>query len=277
MSLIYRAGFLGVWDALYFTVLALGFTWIMAGNPPKNNPEPQLPQIRTVFRFTAAAVLGAVMIITMVLTAVRSGNFLNFLSSQSEGIISAFIRPAAGGADVTRQSLMENSFTPENIKQTISSVALRGGALVSVFFIFFLSRQTAIVLARLFKRGRANEGGNLTDFYVPRNILWLFSVSLPVVLICRVVSVKILEIAAWNLLVICVIMYLAQGAGIVLFALSRRPIPGMLKLAFGGLLIFAVFSPVINVFVLGALILLGIAENWLPLREMRNERVRNEK
>jgi len=265
LSPLRGTGILGtVTDILYFAVLALGFTWIMAGNPP-DSLGIQVPKVRTAFRFTAAAVTVAVVFFALTFAA-GTENLLAFINFQTETISSAVI--ASAGADPARQSVLERTFAPERITQAVMSISLRGGVLFSAFFLFFLSRQTALVFARLFRKQRENISGDLSSFHVPRNFIWVFSFSLLAVLIFRRPSLEIAEIAAWNLLVICTVMYLAQGGGIVLFALSRRPMPGPFRVIFVVLLIITIFSPGINIFALGALILLGIAENWLPLRRV---------
>jgi hypothetical protein len=86
------------------------------------------------------------------------------------------------------------------------------------------------------------------------------------VLLARVILSSFLEIAAWNILAVCAMMYLAQGGGIVQCFLYRRNLPPFLRLLFNVLIVLLVFSPGINAFVLVGLILLGIAENWAPLR-----------
>jgi hypothetical protein len=73
-----------------------------------------------------------------------------------------------------------------------------------------------------------------------------------------------LEIAGWNILTLCVILYLAQGGGIVVFFLARLP-PGM-RFALNVGIFVLILSPGVNVVLLGLLILLGIAENWAPFR-----------
>jgi hypothetical protein len=252
-------------DILYFAVIVLGFTWIMAGNPP--GTAVRLPKIRTAYRFIIAAAVGAAMF--LIVTFAGGGNEVLFslIYSQAEALSTAII--ASSGSDVARQSLLASAFSPENIMQTLLAVMLRGGALVSAFFILFFSRQAALLLARLFRRLRG-PAGDLTAFYVPRRVIWFFSLSLLAVFIGRVASLEVMEIAAWNLLVVCAVMFLAQGGGILIFTLTRRPMPPMFRLLFMGLLVLAIFSPV-NVFVLGVLVLLGIAENWLPMRTIKNE------
>jgi uncharacterized membrane protein YedE/YeeE len=72
-------------------------------------------------------------------------------------------------------------------------------------------------------------------------------------------------------LVVCAILFLAQGAGIVLFTLARRTMPPALRLIFNILIIIVIFSPGINTIALVALMFLGIAENWLPLRAPKQD------
>ena len=269
LSLYLGAGLSGaVKDTLYFTVLTLGFTWIMAGNPPENSLIPRIPKFRTVFRFTIAAVTGAAAFLAVTFAGGGSEILFNVIFPRTEAISAAII---ASSGDVVRQSFLESAITPERVMQTLSAVALRGGALVSAFFIFFFSRQTAFFLIRLFRRQRMNTAGDLAGFYAPRNIIWFFSFGFLIVIIGRAVSLKIVEIAAWNLLVICAVMFLAQGAGIVIFAFLRRPMPPIFRLIFVLALILAVLSPGVNIFALGVLVLLGIAENWLPMRVIKNE------
>jgi hypothetical protein len=267
LSLYYGGGLpLAGQDILYFVVIVLGFTWIMAGNPP--GTEQRIPKIRTAYRFTIAAVLGAVMFLAVTFAGGGNEILLGLIFSQAEAVSEGMI--ASSGMDAARQSLLQNILTPESVMQTLLAVMLRGGALFSAFFVFFFSRQAALLLARLFRRLRANTAGDLTGFYPPRLVIWIFPVSLLAVIIGRVISREAVEITAWNLLVVCAVMFLAQGGGIVLFTLTRRPMPTMFRLLLLGLLVVAVLSPV-NVFILGALVLLGIAENWLPLRVVRSE------
>jgi hypothetical protein len=268
ISLYYGAGLsLAAKDILYFAVIVLGFTWIMAGNPP--GTEQRIPKIRTAYRFTIAAALGAVMFLTVTFAGGGNEALLGLIFSQAEAVSEGII--AAAGTDAARQSLLQNVLTPEGVMQALLAVMLRGGALFSAFFVFFFSRQAALLLARLFRRLRANTAGDLTSFYAPRRVIWVFSLSLLLVIIGRAVSLEAIEIAAWNLLVVCAVIFLAQGGGIVLFTLTRRPMPPMFRLFLLGLLALAIFSPV-NVFILGILVLLGIAENWLPMRTVRSEK-----
>jgi hypothetical protein len=257
-------------ETLFFTTLALGFTWIMAGNPPYLLTF--LPRARTAFRFIAASIAGSAVLLGMIYSFGKNENFIELARSQIEAVSSGLI--ASSAADAVQQEALERILVPEKIIDTIFLVSFRGGALVSMFFMFFICRQAAFVLARLImrKQGYAKPaGGDLIRFHAPKKSIWVFSFCLLVIVACSVFSIKHIEIAVWNLLMICAIMFLAQGGGIVLHYLARRPISVPMRL-FGSLLfVFLVFSPGVNLAVIAALVLLGIAENWLPLR-VKNEK-----
>ena len=246
-------------SVLYFAVMSLGFTWIMAGGPPENRWMPAIPRVRTLFRFTAAAAAGALAF--MGLTALQGGK--DALRSLIEAAYTLYI--TSPGVDAAQRALIEQTLTADRMTEVFYAAFLYGGAVFLAFFEFFYSRHLAFVVARLFRRPQQRPSG-LIDFHAPRRAVGVFSLCLPAVLLCRVVSLGALEIAAWNILVICAIMFLAQGGGIVLFNLARRPMPMIVRLIGIVLFICVLFSPGINVLALAALILLGIAENWLPLR-----------
>jgi hypothetical protein len=249
---------IGLLDVLVFSVMVLGFTWIMTGNPAA------LPPVRTVFRFIAASVAGALAFFAVFSSLDSNEGFSALLRSQIEAFSSVYI--ASSGVDAAQQALLERQLNPDRIMELFSLVIFRGGALISAGFLFFFSRQTAFILARLFRRRIGSIGSDLIGFFAPRKTIWVLSVCLPVILLCRMPSLRIIEIAAWNLLAICAIMFLAQGGGIVLFNLARRPMPLIMRLLYGIVCIFIIFSPGLNVLALGIIVLLGIAENWLPMR-----------
>ena len=262
-SLSYGAGLAGAGiEILYFTVFTLGFTWIMADNP--SFIAPGIPRIRTVFRFVTASVAGALTFLGMIFTLGGEEGFSAIIRSQAEIISSAYI--ASSGADAAQRSFLERLFTPDRIIETFVMVIFRGGALFWAFFLFFFSRVSAFTLARLFRRKTGNSSGELIGFFVPHRTIWVLTFCLPAIIAFKAISLEIAEVTAWNLLSICVILFLAQGCGIVLFALARRPMSGIMRLFSGLLFVFLALSPGINILVMGALVLLGIAENWLPLR-----------
>ena len=251
-------------EILFFTTLLLGFTWIMAGNP-----RQFLPPARTAFRFIVASLAGSAVLLGMIYSLGKNENFIEMARSQIEAVSSGLISSSA--TDAGQQEAMERVLVPEKIIETIFSISFRGGALVSMFFLFFMSRQAAFILARLIMKKQGNVNGDLIRFHAPRSSIWVFSFCLLVIVACSVFALKYIEIAAWNVLIICAIMFLAQGGGIVLHYLSRRPIPAFMRLLVGLLFVFLVFSPGINLAVIAALVLLGIAENWIPLRMSKEQ------
>ena len=248
-------------EILFFTTLALGFTWIMAGTP-----WPFLP--RTAFRFIAASLAGSVVLLGMLYFLGKNENFIEMARSQIEAVSSGLL---ASSADA---EAMKRIFVPEKIIETVFSVSFRGAALVSMFFLFFMSRQAAFILARLIMKKQGNVNGELIRFHAPRRAIWVFSLCLLVIVAGSVFSLKYIEIAAWNLLVICAIMFLAQGGGIVLHYLARQPMPVFMRLLGSILFVFLIFSPGVLA-AMAALVLLGIAENWLPLRKNEELGMRN--
>jgi hypothetical protein len=254
---------IGLLDVLVFSVMVLGFTWIMAGNPAILN----IPPIRTVLRFMAASVAGALVFLAVIFSLGSNEGFSALLRSQIETVSSAYITESGVSAD--QRAFLEGQLSPDRVLELFSLLILRGGALISAVFLFFFSRQTAFLFGRLFRRQAGGMGNDLIGFFAPRKAIWILTLCLPVILLCRLPSLRIIEIAAWNVLAICAIMFLAQGGGIVLFNLARRPMPLIMRLLCGIAFVLIIFSPGINVAALGILVLLGIAENWLPLRVVK--------
>jgi len=256
------AGLAGIsFNVLFFTVLALGFTWIMAGPPPYS--VPFMPRTRTAFRFIFASIAGSLVLLGMIYSISKDENFLALARSQIEAMSSGLFTTV----DPAQQEAMEQLLAPDKIIEGLFLLSFRGAALVSMFFLFFISRQAAFIIARLIMRTQENANGELIRFHTPKKTIWVLSFSLLIIVTCSVFSLNYINIIAWNVLIICVILFLAQGGGIVLHYLGRRPVSIFMRL-FGILLfVLLVFSPGINLAVIVTLVLLGIAENWLPLRK----------
>jgi hypothetical protein len=238
--------------------MSLGFTWILAGGG-----------IRSAYRFILASVAGALTLLIITRTSMNDPFFMALIRSQAELLASA--SASLSEADAVKRSVMEYLLSPEKVAELILFISLRGAVLVSCFFMFFINRQAALIIALIFRRGRPASFLPLTDFHVPSFTIWVLSLSFPVILLSRLVNLEFTEIAAWNILIICAILFLAQGGGIALFTLTRRAMPPFLRLLGNFLIILVIFSPGINALALAALVLLGIAENWLPLRAVKTD------
>jgi len=254
----YGVGFSSLWiDLLYFTSISLFFTWIMAGGG-----GARLSGIRTAYRFIIAALMGTFVFVFVILGGRNSSGFAAMIRSQADLLSSVIISSA--GADAVKRSLLEQTLTTEKVLEVLGGIVLRGGAVVSMFFLFFVNRRIAFTLVSIFKKRRMPH--DLPDFHVPFNTIWFLSFSIAVVLLSRITKLEIPEIIAWNILFVCAILFLAQGAGIVLYILARLTVPPLMRIIINIMIFVIIFSPGLNTIALVALVVLGIAENWLPFR-----------
>jgi hypothetical protein len=240
-----------------FTVMA-AFAWIMV--PPGFTSKFPVFRIRTVWRF----IFSAALVMFFLSFFLRDGNgdqgFFRFLRSRAE-MVSAFIT-ASPGKDAVMQSFVEQYATADRIMEAMLLLVTRGGGLASIMALFFVNREASFMLVRLVRR-QARERGGLRGFHAPSGMIWILSFSLPAILLSRIAGFEAAEIIAWNVLTACVLVFLAQGGGIALYLLGKKR-PFRILLVF--LILALVFSPGINAVALGILVLLGIAENWVPLR-----------
>ena len=135
-----------------------------------------------------------------------------------------------------------------------------------MFVVFFLNRQVTISSVYLINKKRI--GRPLNQYYAPPFTIWVLSGALTAVLLTSVLRIKPLEIISWNVLAISVILFLAQGAGIVTHMLLKRS--AAVRIAVCVIACFLVISPLSAIAVV-LLLLLGIAETWLPMRKVRVE------
>jgi hypothetical protein len=254
-----------VWGVAHFTLIAAAFTWVMApslkdaSEAPGKNPLGRIP---AVYRFVIASCAASSLLLPMMASLRQNAAFDGFIRAQTEAL--AALYTASAGADVVEKSLLERYLTPDFILDTVVFSALRGGVIAVCMVFFFINRQIALTLVWVFRRVRS--GGTLAGFHVPQVFIWVLSFSLLAILAGRKWGIVPLEIAAWNGLVICGILYLAQGGGIAAYLVTRANLPPFMRLLLNFLLFLFIISPGINAVLLGGLIVLGIAENWAPFR-----------
>jgi hypothetical protein len=227
----------GLTELFYFATVIAGFTWIMSGR--------KLTNIRTAYRFILASCFG--FIIYMIL----------FFGGGTEAIVSVLMLYSEGLSTIL-------GIEPEVIFDTITSVMLRGGSLLSLFFVFFINRQMAVTALWIIKRQKTS--GGLRTFFVPQNTIWVLSVSAALILFTRQLGLEIPEILVWNVFCVCGIMFLAQGTGILLVFLDSRSAGFRFAIMF--LIILMVLSPAMLILV-SALVLTGITELWMPFRRKK--------
>jgi hypothetical protein len=252
---------------LYYTVMSAAFFWIMA--PPVRGPA--VLRVRTTYRFILGALAGTLTLFGIMYIPAQGAGFSALFRPQAEVISSLYI--ASSGADAVRRSVLESVVTPDRIMEILNIVALRGGVLASNLFLFFVCRQIALFLTWTIRRFRpaGQRFGGLQGFFVPPRSIWVLSFSLLAILVSRILKIGVPEAVAWNVLTVCVILFLAQGGGVALFMLSHRMMPPMMRFLLNVLMIILIFSPGINTVFLGGLVLLGIAENWVPFRAPKSD------
>jgi len=239
-------------EIIYLTVVFLCYGWIMNAD--------RFPNIRTAYRFIIASAAGSVVFLVNFFAASASVEFKLALEQICEALSAVYASSPEN--DTVKNSFLQELLTPDKMLEAAKNILLRGGALAGIFFMFFINRQISISLFWLIKRQRIGKG--LEEFFAPPNAVWVFSGSLATILLARVFNFETLEIIAWNVFVTCVIIFLAQGAGIFKFLLARRSY--FVRMFANILVILVLFSP-LNTAAVAALILLGIAENWLSLRQ----------
>ena len=235
-------------DVLYLTIILLLFTWVMGGR-----------NFRTAYRFVIASLAGAAVFLFLIMFNKNDNSFNLILNETAEVLASMFAASANGAA-------LEQGFTQERIIELIESISLRGGAVFSMFAVLFLNRQ--ITISSVFLINRIQYGRALKQFYAHPFTIWVLSGALAAVLLTSLFRIKLLEILSWNVLTVSVIVFLAQGVGIITHILSKRSLAVRIAVSITACLL--IVSP-LSAVVLVLLLLLGIAEIWLPMRKLRVE------
>lgn len=242
-----------------FSLLIILFAWIIA--PPQKGPS--FLRVRTSIRLVISSCVLLSVCIPIAYSFLQNEAFYQSFLSHLESILS--IMPFdIKSSDAVDQSLIERYLTPDVIARNMFFLGLRGGALASIMVFLFLNRQISLAVTTLI-RGTSPSPG-LSHLKIKISFIWLLSFSILSLLVSFLVKWEILEIIAWNIFVICVMVYAAQGFGIVLFLLQRRGFPRGLRILLNLLFIFMIFRFSVMMVFLALMTILGIIENWVPLR-----------
>ncbi|MCL2800267.1 MAG: hypothetical protein FWD28_00730 [Treponema sp.] len=222
----------------YITTVFLAFIWLIGGK-----------QLRALYRIIIASAAGAVVLIISFLG--QEQFFINLFEEVSEMVL---VNPEI-------LPFLQDIISQGNFMDLFKAFLFRGGALISILFLFYINRHVSFVFLSLIKRQRLNRG--LTAFFAPSNTVWVTAFALAAIFFTRSLKIEILEILVWNVFLVCALIFLAQGAGILTFWLSSRST--MFRIAIIILIVVIVLSP-ISIAVLAALLLLGVLESWFPFR-----------
>ena len=247
------------WNFLHFTLMVLIFAWIVA-------PSPVMAvKVSLSVRFLSGCCIGALAFIGFFIRIMAAPGFPEYISNMMNSLV---LQNVSFGVDA------------ETLLQGMMDIILRGGSLVTCVLLFMFCRQMSLLFARAIPGKTRNSAGEPLGLYLRRMnsleafnvapiMIWVFSVSLFLIVVIRILGLEIPEIILWNILILCAILYLAQGIGILQFFLARPTISPFMKLFFLALLFVLLFSPFLNGILLIGLVLLGIAENWVPFRALK--------
>jgi hypothetical protein len=256
MGLIAKAsGLTMALDILFFTSMTVAFAWIILPPPIYGSRIPG------AYRLALGSSLCAVISAGLFLNIVSSPAFQEVMKDQIE-VIAAVYRGA--GFDLTQDNILD-SLTIDTVLEVMKSIIIRGGALVSSICILFASRQVSIFLIGFF--GAKRRSKVFMDFHVDPRLVMILGFSVLLLTVSSLFRLSGLSIILWNIVILCGMMYLAQGFGILRFFLLRLNVPSFVRYLLPVLFVFLLFRPVINVVLLGTVILLGIAENWVSFRK----------
>jgi hypothetical protein len=232
-------------DIFYFSVVMLMFTWIIGGR-----------NVRTAFRYILAASAGAIAFLVFIMGNRNDTSFNLFLVEMSKMLTSMFSSPANDAA-------IQQAFSPERLLELIRGISFRGGALVSMLVVFFLNHRLTLTIVRLVKRQQKDRSLGIIQFFAPPNTVWVLSGALVTVVLTSMFRIDFIEIIAWNVLIACGIIFMTQGAGIIMYLLAKRTL--VFRIIASLSIVFLIVSPLSTIAII-SLMLLGIAEIWLPLR-----------
>jgi hypothetical protein len=237
------------WNAVYYSAMVIIFTWI---NAPLGNFALVL---ETPYRIALGAVLCTILLAPIFLSMMGNTVLYRLVADR----LAAYGDPSASTAGVPRA---------EELVTAMIYAGLRGGILVSCMIFWWVNRQLAAGVVRIARYGRAGNPGlpvkQNFGFNVPFFVIWIFSLSLGAVLLGKIAALELLEIGGWNILALSGILYLVQGGSIAFLRLAK--LPPLLRILIGGGVILLLFRPGVNLAALGLLVILGIAENWVPFR-----------
>jgi hypothetical protein len=264
-------------DLAYFSAMSAGFTWFaISWTGDEGGEEDALPpllyRLQPAYRLAIAAVLSAGLMLLALNVSVEGG-IVALIESEAAILSQFYAAEAAGEAEAagvtgagaaiagTGVGGLFGGLDPGYIARTMEALLFRGGAAAALMLLFYGSRGLGRWLHRLIRRRPRQEC--LALFHNASALVWVLSSSIAALMLGHWQDWEPVELAAANALVVCAVLYLAQGWGIVL-ALGRRS-QGFARFLPALVALLIVMSPGINFIFLGILALVGIAEHWLPM------------
>jgi hypothetical protein len=242
-----------LWDILYFTTMSTAFAWIIL---PFDENSSRIPG---AYRLALGSSLGALIFIALFYRLTNSDSFYEDISNQLAFLLSLY-QPA-------NSDLMQNPQNIEAVFELMKNIIIRGGALFSAVLLLLINRQISIFLIRLF--GGPRRANIFLNFYTHQKLLWALGAAALLIPVTSLLRLTAVGIILWNIITLCVMMYLAQGLGIIAYFLSKKDFPAFVRFLLPVMIVILIFSPGINAVLVGIIALLGIAENWVSFRTLK--------
>ncbi|GHV85907.1 hypothetical protein AGMMS50230_15150 [Spirochaetia bacterium] len=239
------------WSALYYAIMALAFTWI---NAPLGRFWIHLD---APYRMAFAALCCTLVMAPVFLTMTEDPRLRLAIVRQLQALGGFSESPGVEGP------------TADELFAAMIRMGLRGGILVSCLVFWWINRQLGLGIIRISRRGNGKLPVSILAFHAAPFLIWIFSLSLGAVLLGKTAGLEMLEIGGWNILVLSGTLFLVQGGAVALFYLLK--VPPLIRIIVNLGIIILIFKPGVNAALLGMLLLLGIAENWVPFRVPRDE------
>jgi lipid-A-disaccharide synthase-like uncharacterized protein len=214
------------------------------------------------------SIIGATLFLVFIL---RSTDFINVLHDMANKAVYFFLTSSENefiSPERSNELAVRANETALQVIDFFKVIWWRGGAIVSMVIIYLINFQLTYTVYKIVKKQEYVNRSKIINFFTPINTIWVLIGTIITLIITYRLNIKIIEILAWNVFTVCVILFLAQGSGITLYLLSKRSIA--FKIFVSVAIFFLLISP-INIIVFIALLLLGILEIWLPFRDWRNK------
>jgi hypothetical protein len=225
---------------------------------------------RTMVMLLAATGLAGVAAIPAVILLPGSASFQQAMSglfTEVSRMLSTLFVPTADGVGA---SFLNSLLSPSKLQEMSQAYLLRSMLLDYAALISFswwagqsAASRTPIMLG-------APRRFRFSQFRVEAWWLWPFIAAGALVLVDLFLGISFWAYAAWNVALVLLYFYGLQGMAIIWFLFEKHHIPRFLwLLIIVGLVILAV-SPGAGVFIILAIPLFGISENWIRYRIPRD-------
>ncbi len=229
-----------------------------------NFPFPRRP--RTLVMLLAATALAGALALPAAVWLSRVPAFqqaMDALFTEVSKTLSSVLAPTAdtGAAPFFAQMLQ-----PARLRQLSEAYLLRSLLADYALMLAFSwwAGQAAASRARLMLG--AERGFRLSRFRLESGWLWPLIVSGALVLADLFFGISVWAYAAWNIGLVLLFLFGLQGMAIVLFLFEKYRIPRLLWFMFIAGLVILAASPGAGLFIVLAIPLLGISENWIRYR-----------